>query len=411
VIGFPDDKAIKSGTMDQGLRDIRPARLGGRGSLLQREKQMKRLWLTSIALGASAFLAGSVAAQDIPVGIAGPMTGQYAAFGTQFKNGAELAVADINAAGGVLGKKLKLEVGDDACDPKQARAVAEKLASMKLPVVIGHFCSSSSIPASEPYAESNVLQISPASTNPQFTERGLWNTFRVCGRDDQQGAVAGQYLATAYKGKNIAILHDRSTYGKGLADETRAELKKRGGKDAMYESYAQGDRDFTALVSRMKAANIDVVYLGGYHTEGGLILRQMRDQGMKTMLVGGDALVTNEFWAITGTAGEGVRMTFGPDPRNKPTAKAAVAKFKAKGIDPEGYTLYSYAAFQVWSQAAAKAGSTDPKKVAGVMKGGKWSTVLGDLSFDKKGDITVLDYVWYEWKKDGSYAEIGGKTN
>jgi branched-chain amino acid transport system substrate-binding protein len=372
---------------------------------------MKRLWLTSIALGASAFLAGSVAAQDIPVGIAGPMTGQYAAFGTQFKNGAELAVADINAAGGVLGKKLKLEVGDDACDPKQARAVAEKLASMKLPVVIGHFCSSSSIPASEPYAESNVLQISPASTNPQFTERGLWNTFRVCGRDDQQGAVAGQYLATAYKGKNIAILHDRSTYGKGLADETRAELKKRGGKDAMYESYAQGDRDFTALVSRMKAANIDVVYLGGYHTEGGLILRQMRDQGMKTMLVGGDALVTNEFWAITGTAGEGVRMTFGPDPRNKPTAKAAVAKFKAKGIDPEGYTLYSYAAFQVWSQAAAKAGSTDPKKVAGVMKGGKWSTVLGDLSFDKKGDITVLDYVWYEWKKDGSYAEIGGKTN
>jgi branched-chain amino acid transport system substrate-binding protein len=372
---------------------------------------MKKLWLTSIALGASAFLAGSVAAQEISVGVAGPMTGQYAAFGTQFRNGAELAIADINAAGGVLGRKLKLEVGDDACDPKQARAVAEKLASMKLPVVIGHFCSSSSIPASEPYAESNVLQISPASTNPQFTERGLWNTFRVCGRDDQQGAVAGEYLATAYKGKKIAILHDRSTYGKGLADETRAAIKKRGVTEAMYEAYTQGDRDFTALVSRMKAANIDVVYLGGYHTEGGLILRQMRDQGMKTALVGGDSLVTNEFWAITGTAGEGVRMTFGPDPRNKPTAKAAVAKFKAKGIDPEGYTLYSYAAFQVWAQAVAKAGSTDPKKVAGVMKGGKWPTVIGDISFDKKGDITFLDYVWYAWKKDGSYAEIPSRTN
>jgi branched-chain amino acid transport system substrate-binding protein len=155
---------------------------------------------------------------------------------------------------------------------------------MKVPVVIGHFCSSSSIPASEPYLESNVLQISPASTNPQYTERGMWNTFRMCGRDDQQGAVAGQYLATAYKGKNIAILHDRSTYGKGLADETRADLAKRGVKETMYEAYAQGDRDFTALVSRMKQANIDVVYLGGYHTEGGLILRQMRDQGMKTML-------------------------------------------------------------------------------------------------------------------------------
>jgi branched-chain amino acid transport system substrate-binding protein len=373
--------------------------------------QMKKFWLTGIALGAGLLLGGAASAQDISVGIAGPMTGQYAAFGTQFKNGAELAIADINAAGGVLGRKLKLEVGDDACDPKQARNVAEKLASMKVPVVIGHFCSSSSIPASEPYAESNVLQISPASTNPQYTERGLWNTFRVCGRDDQQGAVAGKFLSTTYKGKNIAILHDRSTYGKGLADETRAALAKLGGKEAMYEAYTQGDKDFTALVSRMKQANIDVVYLGGYHTEGGLLLRQMRDQGMKTALVGGDSLVTSEFWAITGPAGEGVYMTFGPDPRNKPSAKAAVAKFKAKGIDPEGYTLYSYAAFQVWAQAAAKAKSTDPKKVAETMKAGKWDTVLGTLSFDKKGDITILDYVWYAWKKDGSYAEVGGKTN
>jgi branched-chain amino acid transport system substrate-binding protein len=307
--------------------------------------------------------------------------------------------------------ELKMEIGDDACDPKQARNVAEKLASMKVPVVIGHFCSSSSIPASEPYLESNVLQISPASTNPQYTERGMWNTFRMCGRDDQQGAVAGEYLATAYKGKNIAILHDRSTYGKGLADETRAALAKRGVKETMYEAYAQGDRDFTALVSRMKQANIDVVYLGGYHTEGGLILRQMRDQGMKTHAVGGDSLVTNEFWAITGAAGEGVRMTFGPDPRNKPAAKDAVAKFKAKGIDPEGYTLYSYASFQVWAQAANQAKTTDPKKVAETLKAGKWPTVLGEMTFDKKGDITILDYVWYEWKKDGSYAELPATTN
>jgi branched-chain amino acid transport system substrate-binding protein len=372
---------------------------------------MKNFRLTGIVLGAGMLLGGAASAQDIPIGLAGPMTGQYAAFGAQFKNGAELAIADINAAGGVLGRQLKMEIGDDACDPKQARNVAEKLASMKVPVVIGHFCSSSSIPASEPYLESNVLQISPASTNPQYTERGMWNTFRMCGRDDQQGAVAGQYLATAYKGKNIAILHDRSTYGKGLADETRADLAKRGVKETMYEAYAQGDRDFTALVSRMKQANIDVVYLGGYHTEGGLILRQMRDQGMKTMLVGGDSLVTNEFWAITGAAGEGVRMTFGPDPRNKPAAKDAVAKFKAKGIDPEGYTLYSYASFQVWAQAANQAKTTDPKKVAEVLKAGKWPTVLGEMTFDKKGDITILDYVWYEWKKDGSYAELPSTTN
>ena len=259
--------------------------------------------------------AGAAAAQELVVGYAGPMTGQYATFGLQFKNGAEQAVADINAAGGVLGKKLRLEMGDDACDPKQARAVAEKLASMKVPVVFGHFCSSSSIPASEAYAEGGVLQISPASTNPQFTERKLWNTFRVCGRDDQQGTVAGQYLAKTFKGKNIAILHDKSTYGKGLADEMKKALNKGGAKEKMYEAYTKGDKDFNALVSKMKAAAIDVVYVGGYHTEAGLILRQMRGQGMKTQMISGDAIATNEFWSITGPAGEGMLFTFGSDPR------------------------------------------------------------------------------------------------
>src|ERR1051325_1119821 len=156
---------------------------------------MNRMWLAGVALGVGLAFAGTAAAQDISIGVAGPMTGQYASFGTQLKNGAEAAVADLNAAGGVLGKKLKLEVGDDACDPKQARAIAEKFANSKIPFVAGHYCSSSSIPASEAYAEGNVLQITPASTNPLFTERKLWNVARVCGRDDQQGAVAGAYIA------------------------------------------------------------------------------------------------------------------------------------------------------------------------------------------------------------------------
>jgi branched-chain amino acid transport system substrate-binding protein len=368
---------------------------------------MKKLFaLFMLAAGVAGF-AGGATAQELVIGYAGPMTGQYATFGLQFKNGAEQAVADLNAAGGVLGKKLKLEMADDACDPKQARAVAEKLSSMKVPVVIGHFCSSSSIPASEAYAEGGVLQISPASTNPVYTERKLWNTFRVCGRDDQQGLVAGQYLAKTYKGKNIAILHDKSTYGKGLADETQKALNKAGVKEKLYQAYTQGDKDFNALVSKMKASNIDAVYVGGYHTEAGLILRQMRDQGVKAQLVSGDAMVTNEFWSITGPAGEGVRMTFGPDPRKKPTAAAVVKKFKDKGYDPEGYTLYTYAALQIWAQAATKAGTTDPKKVADTMHAGRWDTVLGPISFDKKGDITTIDYVFYAWKKDGSYGEVG----
>lgn len=367
---------------------------------------MNKLWLSGLALGASLLLSGAAAAQEIAVGVAGPMSGGEASFGRQMKNGAEQAVADINAAGGVLGRKLKLEVGDDACDPKQARSVGEKFAGMKLPFVAGHYCSSSSIPASEAYSEGGVLQISPASTNPTFTERKLWNTFRVCGRDDQQGSVAGAYILRNYKGKNIAIVHDKTTYGKGLADETKKTINKGGMKEKLYESYNKGDKDFNALVSKLKRNAIDLVYVGGYHQEAGLILRQMRDQGVKAVLMAGDALADKEFASITGAAADGVLFTFGPDPRKKPTAKAIVDKFKAKGIDPEGYTLYTYAAFQVWSQAAEKAKTTDPKKVAATMKQGSYDTVLGKLSFDSKGDITILDYVVYKWDAKGNYAEL-----
>src|SRR6202047_4556221 len=285
---------------------------------------MKSLKLIGLALGASLALSTTALAQDISIAVAGPMTGSESAFGRQMKNGAEQAITDINAAGGVMGKKLAIEVGDDACDPKQARAVGEKFAGMRVPFVAGHYCSSSSIPASEAYAEGNVLQITPASTNPTFTERGLWNTFRVCGRDDQQGSVAGNFIAKNYKGKNIAVLHDKSTYGKGLADETKKALNKAGVTEKLYEAYNKGDKDFNAIVSRLKLEKIDLVYVGGYHQEAGLILRQMRDQGLQTVLMSGDALADKEYASITGPAGEGTLFTFGPDPRNKPTAKAIV---------------------------------------------------------------------------------------
>ncbi|QQO33338.1 branched-chain amino acid ABC transporter substrate-binding protein [Bradyrhizobium diazoefficiens] len=370
---------------------------------------MKALNLIGLALGASVALTTAALAQDITVAVASSMTGGEAAFGRQFSNGAEQAVSDINAAGGVLGKKLVLDVEDDACDPKQARSVAEKIAGSKIPFVAGHYCSSSSIPASEAYADGNVLQITPASTNPLFTERKLWNVARVCGRDDQQGLIAAAYIAKNYAGKNVAILNDKTTYGKGLADETKKALNKMGFTEKMFESYNKGDKDFNSIVSRLKRDNIDLVYVGGYHQEAGLIVRQMRDQGLKTVLMGGDAINDKEFASITGPAGEGTLFTFGPDPRNKPTAKAIVEKFKAKNVDPEGYTLYTYAAFQVWSQAVTKVGSTDPKKVIAAIKAGEWDTVLGKMAFDSKGDIKVMDYVVYKWDAKGNYAQLDAK--
>ncbi len=365
---------------------------------------MNRLFVSAAAL-AFGLAASAAHAEDVLIAATGPMTGQYASFGAQLKAGAELAVADINAAGGVLGSKIVLEIGDDACDPKQAVAVANNLVGKGVKFIAGHFCSGSSIPASKVYEEEGIVQITPASTNPKFTDEGGWNVHRVCGRDDAQGLVAGTFLATKFAGKKVAIIHDKTPYGKGLADETKKAMNAAGLQEAMYEAYTAGEKDYSALVSKFKEAAVDAVYVGGYHTEGGLILRQMREQGVKAQMVSGDAFVTQEFWAITGDAGEGTIMTFAPDPQKYPEAKVVVDKFKAANINPEGYTLYAYAAIQAWAQAATAAGSFDGKGVAAKLRSGMpLNTVLGTLSLNEKGDIKDAKYVWYNWSK-GNYAE------
>jgi branched-chain amino acid transport system substrate-binding protein len=370
---------------------------------------MGRFLRLAFAAGAFAFGAGAANAQNIPIAVVGPITGSNAALGEQMKRGAEMAVADINAKGGVLGKKLDLIEQDDACDPKQAVAAANSVVGKKVVFVAGHYCSSSSIPASAVYNEAGVLQMTPASTNPALTDdaakKGWNNVFRSCGRDDVQGGVAGKYLADHYKGRNVAIVHDKTAYGKGIADETMKAMNKAGLKETMYEAITQGDKDFTALISKMKQAKIDVIYFGGYQTEGGLIVRQARDQGLKTQFIGADALVTEEFWKITGPAGEGTLMTFPPDPRNVPAAKAVVDKFKAQGYDPEGYTLYTYAAIQAFAAAADKAKSLKVDDLSKALKSMTVDTVIGPLSWDKKGDVTNPQYVFYIWK-NGTYTQM-----
>jgi branched-chain amino acid transport system substrate-binding protein len=360
-------------------------------------------------LAAAGVPSHSAWAQDIRIAVVGPITGSNAAMGEQMKRGAEMVVQDINAKGGVLGRKLVLELADDACDPKQAVAAANDVVNKGVVFVAGHYCSSASIPASSVYHEAGILQITPASTNPALTDdaakKGWNNVFRVCGRDDAQGAVAGKYLADNYKGKNVAIIHDKTAYGKGLADETKKAMNSQGLKEAMYESISQGDKDFTALVSRMKQANIDVIYFGGYQTEAGLMVRQARDQGLKATLIGGDALVTEEFWKITGPAGEGTLMTFAPDPRKVPAAKEVVDRFMAQGYNPEGYTLYTYAAIQAFKEAAEKAKSIKLDDLSKTLKSMKAETVIGTLTWDEKGDITDPKYVFYVWK-GGKYAEM-----
>jgi branched-chain amino acid transport system substrate-binding protein len=371
---------------------------------------MKRYLLSGVVFAAG--LALATAQAEIKIGVGGPITGPNAAFGAQLQKGAEMARDDINAAGGINGEQIALEIGDDASKPEQGVSVANKFVGDGVQFVNGHFNSGVSIPASEVYAENGLIEITPAATNPVFTERGLWNTFRTCGRDDQQGAVAGKYIADNFKDAKVAVIHDKTPYGQGLADETKKAYNvATAHSPEMYEGVNTGDKDFSALVSKMKDAGIGVVYFGGLHTEGGLIVRQMADAGLKAQFISGDGIVSDEFASIAGPAAEGVMNTFGADPRDLPTAQDVVKKFRDAGFEPEAYTLYSYAVMQVYAQAITKAGSVDGEKVAETMKsGGPFPTVLGDISFDAKGDRTSLDYVMYRWEKqpDGkvTYKQI-----
>jgi branched-chain amino acid transport system substrate-binding protein len=361
---------------------------------------MRRVVWSGVAVAASLALA-PVASAQVKIGVAGPMTGPNAAFGAQLKNGAEMAAADINAKGGINGQKIEIVIGDDASDPKQGVSVANKFVGDGVKFVVGHFNSGVTIPASTVYAENGILMISPSATNPQVTDRGLWNAFRTCGRDDQQGEVAGKYIADTYKGKKVAIVHAKTTYGKGLADETKKNMNKLGVTEVLYEGVNTGEKDFSALVTKIKAAGADLVYWGGLHTEGGLIIRQMRGQGVNAPVMSGDGIADNELASIAGPGVEGTLMTFPPDPRKRPEAAEIVKKFEAIKFDPQAYTLYSYAAMQVIAEAANKAKTLDPKKVAEGIRGNTFKTAIGDLGFDKKGDITRADYVVYTWKKVG----------
>ncbi len=368
---------------------------------------MKKYLLCTAATLALGFTVAAAPAQaQIKVGVAGPLTGSNAAFGVQLKSGFDQAIADINAKGGVLGKQLVPVVQDDACDPKQAVTAANQLVSAGVVVVDGHFCSASSIPASKVYSDSGILEISPGSTNPKYTDDGTPFTFRTCGRDDQQGKVAAEYIAKHFKGAKIAVQDDNSTYGKGIADQVRMNLKKLGIPDAYDTSYTAGDKDYSALISRLKQQGITLVYIGGYYADAGLIMRGGAAQGFTPQYFSEDAAQANELWQTAGPAAEGMLFTFPPPAETGSAAAAVVAELKAKNIDPSGYVLYSYATIQAWAEAAKKAHSVKGALVSKELKaGGPWPTVLGPLKFDAKGDVVNAAYAIWQWH-NGTAVEL-----
>ena len=362
--------------------------------------------IAKIAFGVAVLLAMSVSARaEILIATAGPLKGQYAALGEQLRQGVSRAVADINASGGVNGEQLVLEVADDGCDPKQAMTVANDLVAKGVKFVAGHYCSGSSIAAAKIYEDAGIIMISPSSTSPKFTDEGGWNVNRVCGRDDAQGAFAGRAVARAHAGKNIAILDDSSVYGIGLASMFKSALNGAGVTEKVRESYKAGANDYNDLVQKMLAANVDLIYLGGYAFEAGTIIRQMRDFASSAVLVGGDALLVEQFWATSGTSGEGTLVTFAPDAQKSVSARSVIEAFRAADYNPEGYTLQAYAAVQAFAQAATATRSVDGRTLSQWLRAGNvLNTVLGPLALDAKGDVKDASFAWYKWS-EGTYAE------
>jgi branched-chain amino acid transport system substrate-binding protein len=317
--------------------------------------------------------------------------------------GAEQAVADINKAGGVLGEKLVIEVSDDRCDRKQAESVANQMVGRKVALIVGHLCSGASVVAAPIYSDAGIVQISPGARAARYTdERAGPGTFRLAGREDRQGPIAGAFLADHFADSRIAIIHDESPYGIALADATLKAMNAAGKREGLYEAHPANDRDFTPLFSRLASERIDVLFFAGDHTEAALMIRRLHDEGFHIALVSGDTLMTEEFIAIAGEAGEGALMTYPPDPARHAAAADVVARMEQRGIVAEGYVLYAYAAVQAWAAAAEAAGSTDFSAVAAALAGGTFDTVIGPVAFDDKGDVRLPAYVVYQWH-DGEY--------
>jgi branched-chain amino acid transport system substrate-binding protein len=350
---------------------------------------MRKLSILNAAIFGLMMSAPVAYADDITFSVVGPMTGQLATIGDQFKQGAQAAADAINAAGGVGGRQIKLDIEDDQCDPKQAVSVANRIVANNVKFIDGHACSGSSIPASAVYAEAGALMMS-----------------RLYTRDDAQGAFIGPWIAKKYAGKNVVVLHDKTAYGQGVADAVRATMNTNGLKEVYYDGINAGEKDYSALVTKLKDLKADVVYFGGYHPEAGLILRQSAEQNVKFQLIMPDSIASPEFWQVAGPAGEGTLFVFPSDPQAKPEATAAVAKIKAGGFVPEGFTLFSYAVIQAFAEGVKRAGSDDPAKVAEALKNGTpISTVVGDVTFDEKGDLKNASYDINQWH-DGKYAPI-----
>jgi len=364
---------------------------------------MKKGLLFLICLGLLSF--GCQKKEDvIKIGFAAPLTGDQAKMGTDIKNGVSLAVEEWNDKGGVLGKKIELILSDDQHDPKQAVSVANKMVNEGVIGVIGHFNSSCSLPASDVYHRAGIPMITPGSTNPLLTEKGYENVFRVCGRDNQQGKIGAEFAVNYLKLKNVAILHDKTTYGQGLADEFKKFLGDKV-KVVYYSGIVQGDKDFKMVLTTVKSKDPELIFFGGIYPEAGLLVKQARELGMNVKFMSGDGTIDPKFVEIAGVAeADGTFLTFSPDPKNIPTAKDFIGKYQSKYGELGPYSIYSYDAANILLDAIKEAKSTEGKLISAKLHSMKFNTALGEIKFDAKGDVTTSPYVIWT-TRGGKFVE------
>ncbi len=368
------------------------------------KKALSQFIAVAALAGASSF---AMAADTIKIALAGPVTGPVAQYGDMQFIGAKMAIEQINKAGGVNGSQLEGVVFDDACDPKQAVAVANRIVNQEIQFVVGHLCSSSTQPASDIYEDEGILMVTAASTSPEITTRGYELVFRTIGLDSLQGPTAGKYIAEQVKPKKVAVIHDKQQYGEGIATAVRDVLKEAGIDVPVFEGVTAGDKDFSALIAKLRQEGVDFVYYGGYHPELGLILRQSAEQGLKVGFMGPEGVGNSDISAIAGEASEGLLVTlpkaFDEDPRNAELVEA----FKAKNEDPTGpFVFPAYAAVQIIADGIKLAGDTDTAKVAEALRANEFDTPTGVLSFDEKGDLQNFNFVVYKWHADATKTAL-----
>lgn len=357
----------------------------------------------SLALLGTSALAN--AADTIKIAMAGPVTGPVAQYGDMQFTGGNAAIEMINQAGGINGKQLEAVIYDDACDPKQAVAVANKIVNDGAQYVLGHLCSSATQPASDIYEDEGILLITAASTSPEITSRGYELVFRTIGLDSDQGPTAAKYIVEHVKPKKVAVIHDKQQYGEGIASSVKAGLEAANIPVVAFEGITAGDKDFSAIIAKLKKLDVDFVYYGGYHPELGLLLRQSKEKGLNAIYMGPEGVGNKDISAIAGEASEGLLVTLPKKYDLDPANKAVVDHIVAKGEDATGPFVWTgYAAIQAMAQGM-KAGKEDPMELAEYLRSNTANTVMGDLQWDSKGDLKGFEFGVFTWHKDGTSTQ------